>query len=208
LDRIVSIINAGPGSRARRIVLSDGNERTTSASTVKVLLLEPEMEIADLPAMLADAEPAQARERALALLGYRERSTRELTKKLSDDGYPAVVVSEIVDAYVRVGLLDDVRYAEAYVRTRIRAGYGATRILRELQTKGVDDEIARDALDGVLDQGSDEAEIARARALLRGPLPQDRAERERALRRLVNRGFSFGVARAAVDPNRELEGED
>lgn len=207
MARIVAIQDAGPRSRGRRLVAEDGEVRTTSASVVKALGLEVGVELDELAKALAESEAVHARERALALLGYRERSQVELARKLVDDGFPARCVGEIVDAYVRVGLLDDERYAEGYVRSRMRAGFGSLRITRELDAKGVPEDVAHAAVDDAVGEDPDASEVVRARSLIRGPVPVDRAAREKLLRRLVNRGFSFTVARAAVDPNRELEDE-
>ena len=150
---ITSIEDAGPQRRARRLHFSDGAEpRTTSAAVVRALGLEQGVEFDERSVTEAEAE--QARERALRVLGYRERSTAELVAKLTDDGYPARLAHQIVDRFVELSLLDDTRFAELWARNRVAAGYGRRRIADELARKGVDADVARSALDEVLGDDS------------------------------------------------------
>ena len=132
-------------------------------------------------------EPQLARNRALQLLGYRERSAKELTGRLLDNGYPVSVVGPIVTRYREVELVDDARFATAWVRSRCSAGYGRRRIARELAEKGIADELATIALDEEL--AVDEA--TRAREALRGKVPRDAKERDRLVRRLVTSRVRF-----------------
>ena len=138
---IERIEHAGPDRRARRLVFS-GQEgtRTTSTAAFKLLGLEEgdEIESADLETLLAEHEPACARERALRVLGYRERSVKELSKRLGDDGYPPAVVQALVERMSELGLVNDERFASAWARARIAAGFGPDRIARELAAKGVE----------------------------------------------------------------------
>lgn len=188
---------AGPNAKARRLVFSDGSEpRLTAASVVKELGLEPgtSVERKTLERQLADAEPSHARDRALRMLGYRERSEHELCWALLADGFPHTVARAIVDRLVEVELVDDERFAAAWVRNRVASGLGCRRIARELAQRGVADDIVSRVL--AQEEGD---EIERARRALRGPRPQTPKERDRALRRLISRGFDFGTARAAID---------
>ncbi len=140
---------------------------------------------------LREVEPRLARERALRLLMYRERSTHEIHSRLLDDGYPADVADPLVAWLVDTGLVDDTRFAENFARTLIRSrGYGRERALRELRTRGIDDGLARSSLDAAAPP-DDEPERARllARRLLRNG---DTVQRLAA--RLARRGFAPGVS--------------
>ncbi len=196
---IVRIETAGPGAKARRLCLDDGLEpRLTSAAAVKALSLEVGADVQrdDLETALAEVELPLAKERALLLLGYRERSVSELARKLAETGYPPAVVREVVDRYADVELVDDARFAGSWARTRLGAGYGPRRVARELAEKGVDEAVAQAAIADALD-GRSEVELARA--ALRGRTAHDRAGRERLVRRLCSRGFELRTALTAVD---------
>lgn len=195
---ITRIEIAGPDSRARRLIFDDYSDpRTTSAAVVKQLALSTDAPIdrAELETSLCAAESTLARERALQLLGYRERSAYEVESKLRDNGYPAHVAKSVVTRFTESQLIDDVRFAQAWVRSRMAAGYGRRRIATELSRKGVDDGIALSAL--AEDLGA-HTELQRARDSLRDRVPRDMRERQRLVRRLVSRGFDLRDALDAV----------
>lgn len=194
---IVRIESAGPDLRARRIFFEDDPDyRTTASTVVKRLELTEGMEIdrAALEADLAMEELPLAKERALKLLGYRERSASEVHRKLRDSGFPDSVSRAVVERFSDIELIDDVRFASAWTRSRRSGGYGERRIARELADKGVAPDIIAAALEA--DDGTDEAD--RALTALRGKVPGDRAESQRLTKKLLGRGFSLSVARDAV----------
>ncbi len=116
-------------------------------------------------------------------------------------------IEAVVGRCLRVGHLDDARYAEMRAETLRRRGLSTRMILAKLAEKGVDADLARTALssvDGRADAGSD-ADEAAARAFARrrrlGPYRRaDREEkRDRDLAALARGGFAFETARRIVD---------
>ncbi len=203
---IEAIDTAGRSRRARRIRFDDGTERVTAASAVKALGLESGMSLAppELDSMLAGVEPQLARDRALRLLGYRDRSTRELARRLEDDGYPEKVVRSLVDSLHTLGLVDDVRFAERLVETRVATGYGSRRILHELLECG----IGREEAEALLEASEAVSfELDRLRALLRARPPADSHARERLLKKLVSRGFPPATVLDAMSDLAEMGDE-
>jgi len=173
--------------------------RLTSAAVVRALSLEPGCPVDD--AAMAETEAAEARERAFRILGYRDRSRAELAQKLTEDGYPHDVVAAITERLAELDLVNDVRFAESWVRMRSASGYGPQRIARELSQKGVDKQIAQDALH-VLEGPT---ELERARKALGTRTAANPRERDRLMRRLVTRGFSFETARRVLDSTPEAD---
>jgi len=196
--RLVRIENAGPDMKARRLVFDDETTRMTSAAAVKTLALgESDNPLADVvEEALAGVEPQLAKDHALRLLGFRERSTAELSRRLLDAGYPAAVTRPVLDRFRELDLVNDERFARVWASSRAAAGYGRRRVAQELTQKGVDAGTVRTVLDAAFDA---DAQVDLARAALRGARPSTRAERERLLRRLVSRGFDMSSARAAID---------
>lgn len=184
--------------RARRIFFEDDPVPRTTASTVVKRLgvaVGDEVDRETFEHTLAVEELPLAKERALQLIGYRERSSMELRSKLKDSGFPMAVADAVVERFREVELIDDVRFASAWVRSRLAAGYGPRRISRELSDKGVEPELVVEALESVESDG-DELELAKRS--LRGRTPRDRADSQKLIRRLLSRGFSLSAARAAV----------
>lgn len=159
-----------------------------------------------------EAEEAKAavRKRALLLLNARARSRHELRGRLLDLEFEEAVVDDVLDDLAGVGLLDDAAFAHEWVRQRHARRGKSSRVLdRELQDKGVDSATRADALEQI--DTADEEATARALAEKKArsvrTVPADRAESDRALRRIVGvlarRGFAQGmslrIARDALD---------
>lgn len=159
-----------------------------------------------------EAEEAKAavRKRALLFLDARARSRHELRGRLLDLEFEEAVVDDVLDDLAGVGLLDDAAFAHEWVRQRHARRGKSSRVLdRELQDKGVDSATRADALEQI--DAADEEATARALAEKKArsvrTVPADRAEYDKALRRIVGvlarRGFAQGmslrIARDALD---------
>ena len=83
--------------------------------------------------------------------------------------------------------IDDRRYADALVRTRLAAGKGLRDARSEIEALGIDPE-SLDAWQEHAARGR-EAEVERALALLRRRPPRAKQVREAAFRKLAARGF-------------------
>jgi regulatory protein len=142
-------------------------------------------------------EPGCARA-ALELLGRREHSRRELTRKLAARGFPPDVITSVLDELEGTGALADARFTDSFVRSRIAKGQGPQRIRAELAQRGITD----DEADGGLRAAEVDwlATIRAVRAKRFGPeLPRDYAERARQARFLHYRGFDAAQIRAALE---------
>ena len=138
-----------------------------------------------------------ARKRAMDLLARREHSRTELIRKLETRGIPLDEATEAVGTLEGEGLVDDERFAESFVASRIRRGQGPARIGHELAQRGVSRDVSAGAL-----TDPDEVWVERAiDVLLRryGNRPaDDYGERAKRMRFLYQRGFTSDQARRAV----------
>ncbi len=144
---------------------------------------------------------AQATQIAYRLLSVRMRSRRELTDRLRRRGFPEGLVRGLLDKLEAARLVDDARFAEAWVSDRsARRPSGIVRLRRELAQKGIEHDVAERALaEGCV--ARDERElalrVARACSLRYRALPHATAVRRLAgvLRR---RGFAMEVVMSVV----------
>ncbi|MGY2873764.1 regulatory protein [Marmoricola sp. URHA0025 HA25] len=148
-----------------------------------------------------DADPESvARKILLDQLTGRARSRADLEKKLAQRNVPGDVAARLLDRFEEVGLVDDAAFAREWVAQRQEGrGLAKRALAHELRRKGIDDEVARDALDVIDD--SDEVEAARL--LVRRKLRSVRGlDNDKAVRRLVGmlarKGYSSGVAYRVV----------
>lgn len=152
-----------------------------------------------------DADPeAVARAVLLRRLTAAPRTYAELRSDLRDRGVPDDVADRVLTRFTEVGLIDDQAYAQMWVQSRHRSRGASGRLIeQELRRKGIDDDIAREAVQAL----TPEQERDRARALVDSRLASSvRLEPAARTRRLVGmltrRGYSpslaFGVVREAL----------
>ena len=92
-----------------------------------------------------DSQYARARSAALHYLARREHSAYELAKKLTRR-YRTAVVGSIVDELAENGELSDRRFAETLVRSRFNRGFGPIYISKELRSKGIEAQLAKECI--------------------------------------------------------------
>jgi len=145
------------------------------------------------------SESERAREICLRQLAVRPRTRVELAKVLARKEISDEVISEVLDRYDEVGIIDDAAFARAWVSSR-HHGRGLARraLANELRQRGVDSEVASEALETV----DDDEEAATARALVDRKLRSAGGPPEAVFRRLVGmlarKGYPAGVAIRAV----------
>lgn len=116
-------------------------------------------------------------------------------------------IEAVIEKLVRLGYVDDRLYAEGHARSLSRRGRPVVVIRRALANKGVEGEAAEAALAALAEESGEAVpDLAAARALVRrrrmGPWrqPGERAAmRERDLARLARAGFSWQIAKAALE---------
>jgi regulatory protein len=138
-------------------------------------------------------------ERALGLLAVRQRSHRELERRLVQAGFEPDAVADELERLEQVGLLDDEAFARAVVESRMGFRGESRRVVAgKLAQAGVASEIAMVALDQ-----APEAEEERARRLAEAKAPRlSGLEPQVAMQRLygflARRGYGPQVARDAA----------
>ena len=143
---------------------------------------------------------AYALDRAGRALATRDMTEQEISRKLLSAGYPEEAVARVMEVLTRYDFVSDERYAERFVSGR-STRYGRGRIYQELRRKGVSEEKAREALEGLPEE--DERETARKQAekiCSRKDL-SDPDERRKAAAALARRGFSWDIVSEVI---REL----
>jgi regulatory protein len=142
-----------------------------------------------------------ARDRALNLLSFRDRSRRELEQRLLRAGFEPEDVAAAIEGLERVGLVDDERFARAVVEQEAgRRLAGRRAVASALAAKGVDREVVRSVLADLDDPGAEREradELARSRAgRLAGLAPEVAFRRLSGL--LARRGYPPAVCREAA----------
>lgn len=153
----------------------------------------------DLKKITSQEELNKAQAYALMLLGYRERSLREIKIRMRQKGYEEKLVEKVVKYLKDRNLINDKRFTQLWAESRIKKGYGRWRIQSELEQKGVNGEIADEILKDLY-SGIDEVQVAldlveKKRWVSKEPPRLT----ERVSNLLRRRGFSFEVISNVVE---------
>lgn len=192
-----------PGDEGAHVGTRRGTSRRSSGSrrsgrrTSSGQSPPPDDEATQVPH--ADPE-AVARKILLDQLTGQPRTRGELQAKLAKKLVPDDVATRLLDRFEEVGLIDDEAFARLWIGSR-QPGKGLARraLAQELRRKGIDDEVAREALDEIDPADEEHA----ARLLVRKKLRTlSRVDDQTATRRLVGmlarKGYGSGVAFSVV----------
>ena len=127
--------------------------------------------------------------KSLDLLSRREHSRKEIKEKLLLRYENTEQINVVLEKLVSNNLINDSRFAEAYVLNRKRKGFGPKKIIFELISKGITESIANEVVE--IEGGWIEA----ARSAFKKKYKDDQnIETKEQLKQktfLQNRGFGF-----------------
>ena len=132
----------------------------------------------------------------VALVNVCDRSEKALRERLAQAEFSESEIEDAVERAKRCGIIDDLRYADILIRSRLNQGKGAVGIERELREQGVDiDQVAGWPFGFGVD---DESERQRALAFLEAHPSRSKNKREGAYRKLVQKGYASSIAASAA----------
>jgi len=203
---VVTAIVASARKDGRYVVHVDGKASTTvSLDVIDRLRLRVGLPVDEgLAAALAEEGAALAAyDRALNMLAFQPRSSRDLRRRLVQKGETEAHAEQAVERLVAAGLLDDAAFARQVARSKL-LGQGASRrrLQQELFKRGVERGVADEAIGEVLsDELVDEGEVVEriARKKLRSLEGLDEPSRRRRLYAfLARRGYDGDVIRRGM----------
>lgn len=144
---------------------------------------------------------APAKAKAIRLINHRQRSAHELSTRLLDAEFAPEVVEKVVARCQENGMINDETFALEWVRQRQAHQKKSRSVLRrELQEKGIAPALIDSALETIDDDDQEQilwGLVWKKAQTIKRP-PADRAEYDKALRRIVGvaarRGFPQGQA--------------
>lgn len=145
----------------------------------------------------ASEASGRAWDRAIRLLAVHDRSEQEIRSRLAASGESATTIAAAVRRLRHFRYLDDRRFALGVAEQAMRRGYGSEYVRAQLEHKGVAEPVIQQALHARFDN---EAELARQALARHFPEePREAAERAKAARFLLRRGFPEVVVFAILD---------
>jgi len=133
---------------------------------------------------------------ALRFLKTRERSEKEIRDKLKEKNFSDRIIDLVLEKLKRLDFVDDRRFAEMFVKDRIKLKPKGKRVLKqELGQKGISDKIIEEVLGENLDEGK-EIELAKRvfeKNIKRySNLPPEQ-QKQKIIKYLLRKGFGWSV---------------
>lgn len=127
--------------------------------------------------------------KALDIISRREHSSKEVRDKLARKFNSDDLIESAIENLITNNLINDNRFAEMYVLSRKKKGFGPKRIAYELSSKGVKDSLSNEA---IINEGGwlESAQNVFAKKFKEGP-SSDFKESMKQKTFMQNRGFSF-----------------
>ena len=140
----------------------------------------------------------RAYNKGLDLLSRRPHGTKELIKKLCEKGHEKTSAEKACDRLLELGLLNDEEFARI-LSTELyeRKGYGIKRIKQELIFRGIDREIAENAIE-TLDIDTQNRIILVIKKKYLNKIDDEKG-RKRAIDGLVRLGYSYSDIKNALN---------
>lgn len=142
------------------------------------------------------SEAERAFKKLVDLVNVSDRSEKAMRERLARDDFGEQAVGEAIERAKSYGFIDDNRFADVLIRSRIAQGKGTAGIERELASHDID---ASEVPGWPFEYGIDsENELDRALSLLERKPPRSKNLREGAYRKLMQKGFTSSVASSAA----------
>lgn len=189
----ITALSVQKRDRQRVSVYLDG-EFAFGLQRIVAAWLQVGQEISDekIAELVTHDSQERAYQRALNFLSYRPRSEAEIRKRLLEKDVSEENVDLVIERLRRNGMLNDLRFARAWIENRSENRPRSRRALNyELKRRGVDPETIEQALQSV-----DDEEMAYRAAVKRTSRLEglDRNEfRSKLYRFLSQRGFNYDV---------------
>jgi regulatory protein len=203
----ITAVTPSPRREGRFDIVVDGKPvGTLSLDAIERLRLHVGTEYGERVAESIAVEAARLRtfDRALDMLAFRGRATRELRNALLRKGEEAANVDHALERLTAMGLLDDASYARQYAHAKIVGpGFSRRRLQAELAKRGVARDVADEAIADALaeDDVDSDAILERVAARkLRSLEKEDAPTRRRRLYEfLARRGYDSDDIRRVMD---------
>ncbi|HEX7057882.1 MAG TPA: RecX family transcriptional regulator [Bacilli bacterium] len=141
---------------------------------------------------------------ALRFIGIRQRSAREVRKKLTEKQYTTAIIDQVIAKLTGQGFLNDRAYAENVSEQRMLVQKKGRRwVANELRQKGVGNALIQEALNKIDAESEYRAALLLAEKKWRMSSGDNRKKAEKTAGFLLRRGYSGSIVARAL---REIRG--
>ena len=151
---------------------------------------------------LQDIVLQHAKQKALSLLKFMDRTESELRNRLSEDGIPKEVIQSTIEYVLHYGYLNDERYTVNYIRQRKETK--SKRIIKaELTGKGINSELIEMLFAAEYQEQEEDPEITAIKKAIskkgKEPNSLSREEKQKLMAQLYRKGFELDKIKKLID---------
>ncbi|NLI89807.1 MAG: regulatory protein RecX [Epulopiscium sp.] len=140
----------------------------------------------------------RAKAAAIRYISYSPRTSKETIDKLHSLEFEATIIDKAMDFLDKYNYVNDLEYAEAYIRSRIKERrYGSRKISYELQTKGIGSDISEPILEKY-EEDEYEAAMYLYNKRTKGEHINDYKEQGKIIRYLQSRGYTYTIIERVI----------
>lgn len=147
-------------------------------------------------ALFESTEHLKAMDKIHAWVCVRERTRKECYKRLVELDYEPDVAARAVERAVECGLIDEVRYTSAYIKGKVRAGWGRGRIVHSLEENGISQDVISECAEFF---ATPHEEYERALKEIDRRPARSKNPKATYVRRLLQKGYAQDIALRAVN---------
>lgn len=141
-----------------------------------------------------------ARDYALKIVEFKDRTEKEVREKLTQKGYDEIVIEDEIEFLKSYGFINDSRYALRFTNDAINLKkWGKARIKAELLKKGVEREIVENAIEDAFCEVDDDRLFSEMQKRFKNSDFGNIKERTRIFNFYMRRGFSPDEIKGAMN---------
>lgn len=148
----------------------------------------------------------RAKQKALSLLKYHDRTEAELTQRLREEGYPELILQRTIGYVSEYGYLNDVRYASNYINTR-KSHKSRLILTAELTSKGISKDIIQQIFSAEYEELEEDPELPAIRKAIHKKTADSsslsREEKQKLMAHLYRKGFTAENIRKVLEEDLE-----
>ena len=141
-----------------------------------------------------------ARDYALNIIGFKDRTEKEIREKLTQKGYDENTIEDETEFLKSYGFINDSRYAERFTRDAVNLKkWGKARVKTELLRKGIDREIIGNTIEDIFSELDDDRLLSEMQKRFKSSDFSNIKERTRIFNFYLRRGFSPDEIKGAMN---------
>ncbi|SKA86768.1 regulatory protein [Caloramator quimbayensis] len=197
---ITKVIKQNNKNERYNVFIDDEYSFSASSEDILKYSIKSGLEITkeQLNSLIECCEVTKCYNYALFILGKKDYTEYEISKKISDKGYSFTSISKTIEKLKLYDIINDERYVKKYINDCIYIKkYGRKKIEYNLQKKGINPDLIKECF---FDNNSD-YEYENALEILQKKIKYCKDEkniRNKLIRHLLSKGFTYDIVKKAI----------